>query len=211
MTKEHSLPHVNVASLQSESWAFRRSTHEDAAQPGTASWDEWKRYFKEGHAEAERDFTPAILSTKMMQQWDCSGIEIPLLGDTWVDLTLKLEESVHKLPAPLQKRVFPVLQVTASAQGRREFIVVQVAFNPDGEAREEARVNGSLHAMYTSVERLRETEEGIEWIMGTASDAKGVLPAWVQRMAVPGQIAKDVDMFLSWIAVERRKHDELDG
>ncbi|POR36430.1 Uncharacterized protein TPAR_03377, partial [Tolypocladium paradoxum] len=41
--------------------------------------------------------------------------------------------------------------------------------------------------------------------MGTASDARGVLPAWVQRMAVPGQIAKDVDMFLGWIAEERKK------
>jgi hypothetical protein len=32
-----------------------------------------------------------------------------------------------------------------------------------------------------------------------------VLPAWVQRGAVPGQIAKDVSLFLGWIAKERTK------
>ena len=45
----------------------------------------------------------------------------------------------------------------------------------------------------------------IEWIMATASDAKGVLPMWVQNRAVPGQIAKDVPNFLTWAAREREK------
>ncbi|EQK98773.1 hypothetical protein OCS_05509 [Ophiocordyceps sinensis CO18] len=55
--------------------------------------------------------------------------------------------------------------------------------------------------------RLREAPGGggVEWTMATASDAGGVVPAWVQRLAVPAQIAKDVDMFLGWIADERDK------
>ncbi|KIW17535.1 hypothetical protein PV08_04729 [Exophiala spinifera] len=54
---------------------------------------------------------------------------------------------------------------------------------------------------YTAVEvvrRHRDTEE-IEWIMATASDARGNLPMWVQKLGVPGAIAKDVGFFLKWI------------
>jgi hypothetical protein len=41
--------------------------------------------------------------------------------------------------------------------------------------------------------------------MATASDAKGVLPRWVQAKAVPGQIARDVQLFIRWIAKEREQ------
>lgn len=194
-----------------EAWFLRRSVHEDAAKTGTASWDEWLQCFKEEHAEAEEAFTPTVVSTNVRQQWDCTGVSISLDqgGETWVDWTLKLEESVHKIGAPLKNRLFPVLQATASVQGRKEFIVVQIA--AQGPDDKEIEDKGVVRGAYTSVERIRQTAEGdTEWLMGTASDAKGVLPAWVQRLAVPSQVAKDVDMFLKWIATERKgkKNDE---
>jgi hypothetical protein len=212
VAKEKNLPHLNGAKVQPETWFLRRSVHEDAATKGTADWDEWVRSFKEGHADTEKEFTPTVMSTKLEQQWDCSGVEIQIGQDTWENLTLKLEQSVHKLPAPLKNRVFPVVQVTASARGRRDFVVAQIAARDlQAEKRED---DGLVRAAYTSVERLRELKEGkpgIEWVMGTASDARGVLPAWMQKMAVPGAVAKDVDMFLDWISKERKtpkKQDE---
>ncbi|KAK1757647.1 hypothetical protein QBC47DRAFT_376604 [Echria macrotheca] len=59
--------------------------------------------------------------------------------------------------------------------------------------------------LYASVERFRRIEEGkkIEWVMATASDARGVLPRWVQGRAVPGQIGKDVPLFLEWVSKRR--------
>jgi len=80
---------------------------------------------------------------------------------------------------------------------------------------------GAITGTYTSVERFRKLSvqdstaygegEGnpgdIEWVMATASDAHGVLPGWVQALAVPGQIAKDVPLFLKWVEEERRKED----
>ncbi|KAK5655002.1 hypothetical protein OQA88_6761 [Cercophora sp. LCS_1] len=61
-------------------------------------------------------------------------------------------------------------------------------------------------ASYTSVERIRKTPTSqIEWLMATASDAGGLLPLWVQTRAVPGQIAKDVPLFLRWIAQRREE------
>lgn len=198
VAKEHS-PGLQV---RAETWVARRSVHEDAPARGTASWAEWVRCFKDEHAEAEKEFTPTVLSTRVRRQWDkCAGLDI----DGWTDWTLKLEESVHKLPPPLKARVFPVLQATASARGRRDFVVVQIAV---AAARADDDGGGdTVRGAYTSIERLRETPDdgGIEWTMATASDAAGVLPAWVQRMAVPAQVAKDVDMFLGWIADERDK------
>ncbi|KAF4123390.1 Protein of unknown function (DUF3074) [Geosmithia morbida] len=201
-----------------EAWILRRSVHEDRAAPGSASWDEWTRYFKDSHAEAERSFTPTVVSTRIEQEWDCGGIEVVLDGRTWGGFTMRLEESVHKMPAPLRNRVFPVLQATAvavagegdggaSSSGRREFIVVQIAVTDQADT--VVGTEGNLVGSYTSIERFRDVAgadgEGIEWTMGTASDARGILPAWVQRMSIPGIVAKDVDMFLSWVEGQRKE------
>ncbi|KAI9171537.1 hypothetical protein HJFPF1_01023 [Paramyrothecium foliicola] len=201
VARQHQQPHVDGTKVRSENWILRRSVHEDAAATGTASWEEWVKTFKDNHAKTEKEFTPTVLSTSLLQTWDCSGLDIEVDGESWVNWTLKLEESVHKMPSPLKSRVFPVLQTTCSAQDRREVMVIQIALR-DSEA--EAEEKETVWGAYTSVERLRETEGGVEWVMGTVSDARGVLPAWLQRMTVPGFIAKDVDMFLGWISTERK-------
>ncbi|KHN99881.1 uncharacterized protein MAM_01805 [Metarhizium album ARSEF 1941] len=200
--EEHSITDTEDRDLRPEVWALRRSVHENAAATGTAEWAEWVRCFKDNHAQAERDFTPAVLSTALMKNWKCRDIKLQLAGRTWVDWTMKWEESVHELPFPLRKRVFPVLQVTAMTDDRREFMVVQIAVK-DNDAT--PRNGGAVLGAYTSVERFCQTENGVEWIMATVSDARGVVPGWIQRRAVPAQIAKDVDMFLAWIAEERKR------
>ncbi|KAM5355977.1 hypothetical protein ACJ41O_002623 [Fusarium nematophilum] len=202
-TVAQSHPTLAVGRIQPEAWALRRSTHLGNREPGTAAWDEFVRCFKEEHAKAEKAFTPSVVSTSRLQEWDCAGIETEVDGTTWTDWTLRREEAVHQLPGPLSRRLFPVLQATAAAQGRREFLVVQIAIQEnDGEATHE----GAIRAAYTSIERIRELEGGrIEWVMGTTSDAKGLVPMWVQRMALAGEIAKDVGMFLRWVAEEREK------
>jgi hypothetical protein len=197
---------VSPSKTQSELWALRRSTHEPKKEKGTADWDEFVRCFKEKHAEAERAFTPGVVSFKRLQEWDCSGIEIQLEGETWVDWTLRREESVHDLPGPLSKRVFPVLQATAAVRGRKEFIVIQIAIRADDDATDVAVHDGPVRAAYSSIERVRELEDGnLEWIMGTVSDAKGLVPMWAQKLGLSGAIAKDVGMFMRWIGEERLK------
>ncbi|EXA53152.1 hypothetical protein FOVG_01109 [Fusarium oxysporum f. sp. pisi HDV247] len=191
---------------QSELWALRRSTHEAKKEKGTADWDEFLRCFKEKHGEAEKTFTPSVVSFKRLQEWDCSGIEIQLNGETWIDWTLRHEESVHDLPGPLSKRVFPVLQATAAVRGRKEFLVVQIAIRAGADATNVAKHDGPIRAAYTSVERVRELGDGsLEWVMGTASDAKGLVPMWAQKLGLSGAIAKDVGIFMDWIGRERLK------
>ncbi|KAG6026588.1 hypothetical protein E4U40_001978 [Claviceps sp. LM458 group G5] len=195
---------VKPRRLRAETWSLRRSVHEDAEIPGTAGWKEWYRCFKEDHALAEQEFTPSILSHRRMKSWKCKDLKIVQGDHTWTNMTLRWEESVHKFPFPLQKRVFPVLQITASDENHvdaAEFVVIQIALRDiDAPGR-----NRAVLGAYTSVERLRRTADGVEWIMGTVSDAGGILPLALQKLAIPGQIAKDVDMFLTWIAEERKK------
>ncbi|OAA49273.1 START-like domain protein [Metarhizium rileyi] len=200
--EEHKLNDVDERDLHPEVWALRRSVHENAAATGTADWKEWIHCFKDRHAETEKEFTPTVLDTRLMKKWRCKDMKIQLAGRIWVKWTMKWEESVHKLPFPLKKRVFPVLQVTAMTQDNQEFMVVQIAVKDEDAT---ARNGGAVLGAYTSVERFRQTESGVEWIMGTVSDARGLVPRWVQRRAVPAQVAKDVDMFLAWMSKERKK------
>lgn len=222
VASEYHIPHLSGGPSrvhQPETWTLRRSVHEDAAATGTASWDEWVHCFKEEHAQCEKAFTPTVLRTEQKKQWNCDGVELRL-GDTiWEEWTLKTEQSTHKMPPPLKARTFPVVQATASARGRKEFLIVQIAEveevgvkttgSETGDKKAQQHEHDEVRGVYTSVERIREVRPGeIEWVMGTVSDAKGVLPAWVQKMATPGMISKDVDAFLKWIAEERRKKRE---
>ena len=43
----------------------------------------------------------------------------------------------------------------------------------------------------------------IEWVMATASDAKGWLPMWAQKLGVPSAVVKDVGLFLGWVVTKR--------
>ncbi|KAH8885200.1 hypothetical protein GQ53DRAFT_660543, partial [Thozetella sp. PMI_491] len=206
-----------------ETWISRRSVHSDAAVPGTASWAEFRQSFKEAHAETEDAFTPSVVGAREAATWDCGAVEAEEAGEIWGHFTLKIEEMRHKIGKPLKDRTFPVLQMTCAAMARRadsadaattqhheqpEFLVVSITVDDFDRApsAELSREKGVVLGAYASVERIRKlpgTDE-IEWIMTTTSDARGVLPQWVQNMAVPGQIAKDVPMFLSWIARERK-------
>ena len=139
-----------------------------------------------------------------------------------------MEEMRHKIGKPLKDRTFPVLQMTCSAMApaaavdgetpdaaatqhheKPEFLVVSVTVSDFDRApsAELSREKGVVLAAYASVERIRKLPESgeIEWIMATASDAKGILPLFLQTKAIPGQIAKDVGMFLGWINKERAK------
>ncbi|KAI0843013.1 hypothetical protein F5Y06DRAFT_256683 [Hypoxylon sp. FL0890] len=201
--------------VRPETWCCRRSVHEDRAEKGTASWDEFVRCFREEHAESEKAFTPACIDAYQALKWDCTGVEAEEGGVSWGGFKLLVEEMRHRIGKPVLKdRTFPVLQMTASDKAGKEFIVVSIPV-PDFASSEKsklAREKGAQVAYYVSVERIRKMDgvgDGdagkIEWLMATASDAAGVLPSWVQNLALPGVIWKDVPLFLGWIAKERRR------
>ena len=94
------------------------------------------------------------------------------------------------------------------AEAVKEFLVVSITVTDFARAPQAqlSKAKGTVLGSYVSVERVRKLpgwDGEIEWLMATASDARGVLPHWVQALAVPGQIAKDVPLFLAWTARER--------
>lgn len=220
---------------QHETWACRRSVHADAASKGTASWAEFADCIRDRHAETEDAFTPTVLAHREAVSWEGSAASAAATphvwagGVAWGRFGLSLVEMKHKIPPPLKPRVFPVLQLVASAvpggddsgagtagAERDEFVVVSVTVSDlaTGRLKDKAALSaekGVVVGAYVSVERVRrlpgqgEDKGKIEWIMATASDAKGVLPMFLQTKAVPGQIAKDVGMFLGWVDKERAK------
>lgn len=75
-------------------------------------------------------------------------------------------------------------------------------------------VPGLYAAVETGTLRTQRDREGeeVEWVMATASDAKGVLPMWMQRLALPGAVPKDVEYFMKWIkTVDDARIDRGDG
>jgi len=190
------------ADRKDETWICRRSCHRNAAERKTASWDEFTHSFKEHHAESEDAFTPTVIGAREAMRWDTSGIEVEVNGDRWINPTVVVEEMKHKIdPKPLNNRTFPVVQVAASLAGSQEFFVVSIPLTDFEKSpyADYARDKTLVVASYTSVERIRvlPTNGEIEWIMATASDAGGVLPQWMQNMAVPSKVAKDVCSFTS--------------
>lgn len=218
-----------------ETWACRRSVHMDAATKGTASWAEFARCLRDEHAATEDAFTPTVLAHREALSWAGARAVAPVAVDAgeggsssvWGEFSLALVEMKHRIPAPLKPRVFPVLQLIASAvpaqaqaqaqvRARDEFVVVSVpvADLAAHELGSLSKEGGVVVGAYAAVERVRK-EDGakgdVEWLMATASDAKGVLPMWVQTRAVPGQIAKDVALFLGWIEGERRAKEGVEA
>ncbi|KAF6844719.1 hypothetical protein CMUS01_00785 [Colletotrichum musicola] len=208
LEKEAARNQLSIDVAAAETWACRRSVHKDRPGKGTAAWEEFVKCFKDDHVEAEKAFTPNVMEAREALAWDCNGVTIEEGGLAWEDFKISVSEIKHKLGMPLKNRVFPELIISAKARDVDEFIVVSVTVSDlatsdyGGLAKEKGVVIGA----YASVERLRRLPTGaIEWIMATASDAKGILPAWIQAKAVLGVVAKDVALFLGWIAEEREK------
>lgn len=198
-----------TADRSDERWFCRRSVHRNAAEKGTATWDEFTHSFKDHHAESEDAFTPTVIGSREAMSWDTQGMEISSHGGTWVNPTVCVVEMKHKIdPKPLKNRTFPVVQVTASLANTQEFFVISIPLtdfqnSPHSEfARDKSLVVGS----YASIERIRVLPKSgeIEWIMATASNAGGVLPQWIQNLAVGGMVAHDVDLFMAWIPSLRK-------
>ncbi|KAI9839670.1 MAG: hypothetical protein M1819_002296 [Sarea resinae] len=54
-------------------------------------------------------------------------------------------------------------------------------------------------------------EPNIEWVMATASDARGWLPMGLQKMGVPGAVAKDVGLFMRWVEHRRNSKEPMEN
>ena len=199
--------------------------------PGTANWVEFDHGLRLEHSEKERLYTPAVYDSYRVLDWDkeilADGLPPVFRAQGFDGVDARVYEMCHRLPWPLRPRCFSVLVVTArtvpggaggTGPGREGLLVVQVPI--DLSTLKEALYSNGRNAVegldglkgkrvvsgvYTSVERALVTGGGeVEWVMGTASDAKGWLPMWAQKLGVPGAVVKDVGLFVGWVGRNRK-------
>ena len=93
-------------------------------------------------------------------------------------------------------RDFLIAIYTPPPQDEKSFIVVSRSVIHSDAPPQEHHTRG----IYESIEFVRDlAEDGVEWLMTTASSPEGNIPAWVAERAIPGQIVPDVPAFLKWI------------
>lgn len=189
-----------------ETWFARTSIHENAAKSGTASWDEFDSGTRVNHCERENDYTPDVLDAHLAFDW---SEELGKLGKKvgeWEDVGAEVREMLHKIPPPLNDRVFTVMVIWAKRPARSDWLVVQLPVSTRGlpglTYQDRPKITTG---QYVSVERGELINEGkdVKWQMGTASDAGGVLPMWAQKLGVPGAVVKDVGLFMDWTEGQR--------
>lgn len=166
--------------VQKDLWVCRRSVHADSAARGSACWAEFADCLRDRHAETEEAFTPGVVAHRAAVTWaaaadlDLDLDPVEVAGTAWGRFRLALVEMKHRIPAPLRPRVFPVVQLVASAvapggdqgqgqgQGQEldEFVVVSVTVDDfaQGGLRDRAVLSadkGVVVGAYASVERVR--------------------------------------------------------
>ncbi|KIW30429.1 uncharacterized protein PV07_06172 [Cladophialophora immunda] len=200
----------------------------DTSSPGNASWKEFIFGLRDNHSKHEEDFTPTLYDAHCVCTWneevkDLESQEKVLgkSGQKYSCVTIAVYEMCHATPPPTSPRCFPVLVATASISAD-EFLAVTVpvtlgtsvhdAIYSSGRNTRDGKTSQQRKSVvlgvYTAIEIVRRKKgdvnvgknwNEVEWIMATASDAKGNLPMWMQKMSLPGMISKDVSYFLKWV------------
>ena len=196
---------------------------------GSASWAEFVYGLRDEHSKHECDFTPTLYDAHHILNWNEQVHQLEAengFEGRYSDLTMSIYEMCHAIPAPLQPRCFSVLVVTASTSPS-SFIAVTVPVDLSSPRPLEASFYSSsrnlnegvddqqrkkpVFGVYTAVETVRILDKDIsspgrggkkgqiEWTMATASDAKGNLPMFIQKVSMPGAVPKDVSYFMDWI------------
>jgi Protein of unknown function (DUF3074) len=93
-------------------------------------------------------------------------------------------------------RDFLIAIYTPPPQTEKSFMIIsRPVIHPDAPVQAHY-----TRGLYESIEFVRDLgEEGVEWLMTTASSPEGNIPSWVSERAIPGQIAGDVPSFMKWI------------
>jgi hypothetical protein len=204
----------------------------DTTSPGNASWKEFIYGLRDNNSKNEENFTPNLFDAHLVCDWngevrelESQGKLVGNSGKRYSCATMSIYEMCHATPPPTTARCFPVLVATASIN-KDEFIAVTVPINlgssvsasfySSGRHSKEGKTpqqrKSVVLGIYAAVETLkRRPREGaergvlgheVEWLMATASDAKGNLPMWIQKTSIPGVLPKDVSYFMTWIKDE---------
>lgn len=206
--------------LRHAHWHSRSSLH--FVQDSSLKFDAFEQGLLRDHTRHEQEYIEAL------EHAECLETLVPGLADIWhlkyrtpmctsnrdfVELVLMLPLPSAPLPFNVfhERETLHMLQETGSLPARcdktarRSFMVVSLPIK-------HAESPGYVRGYYASVEGVREDvtmvrpgELGTQWMMSTQTEAGGLIPRWMQELAMPSQIKADVPAFLRWAQAQAKR------
>ncbi|GMM50559.1 hypothetical protein DASB73_015170 [Starmerella bacillaris] len=137
------------------------------------------------HTENEKDYMDSIESYKSMD---------PSKDGSWQSKVV-----TYKLPFPFAKRDMVFWMVHEESFLDNQFLIITLPRDTTVE---------NCKGMYVAIEEVTRLEDGgIQWSMATTSEAGGLIPRFIQRMALPGAIANDIPQFEKWINKKKKENN----
>ncbi|KAL1968490.1 hypothetical protein VTN77DRAFT_1700 [Rasamsonia byssochlamydoides] len=161
---------LSTLAIDNEFWVCRRSVHVDAAEEGTATWEEFEKGLRENHSENEMAYTPSVTAVEHLLEWP---IQAELEGG-WRNVNIHVNLITHTFhpSALISPRTFISLVISALLPGttssQKGFLTVQIPLTHDPSTqasdsplpdslREQIRSTtpkSTIFASYASVERV---------------------------------------------------------
>ncbi|CAE7216607.1 unnamed protein product [Rhizoctonia solani] len=165
-------------------WHSRTSVHE--SQDGT--FEEFWNCLGVNHSLNEKEYVPEVRSAQLLTSLE--GFEAWTMG--------------YKFTPPVADRTFTVLITCAleDSPSRQGFVIslpLDVSMDETLAAQEPRGVRGR----YVSVERIKEIDGKVEWIMATRSAPGGLIPSFLSESTMPSKISEDVPHVVDWIKTKR--------
>lgn len=148
-----------------------------------------------------------MLDAHLVFDWSDELSKVGKKVGEWEDVGAEVREMLHKIPPPLNDRVFTVLCIWAKRPARNDWLVVQIPVDSSGLPGVKYQDRPKITTgHYVSIERgeLVDGGKNVKWQMGTASDAGGNLPMWAQKLGTPGAVVKDVGLFMQYCEEQRK-------
>jgi len=167
-------------------WHARHSLH--ATTDGT--FDDFWQGLSVDKAVKESQFIPELKDTRLLKDVG-PGQQI------W---------SLHYVfPPPMSPRVFTVLVTIFEDANPRTGWVVSMPVDVSGDKELAAKDFPGVRGRYVSIERVRQAEDKVDWLMATSSTPGGNLPSWIAEMSIDGQISHDVPKYVEWLKYNKAK------
>lgn len=146
--------------MPEENWFARTSEHENTADAGTATWDEFDGNLRVNHSDNEKTYTPSVQAARLEYSWKEQLAAFDAQVGQWQEVAMEIRAMQHKIPNPLKDRLFRVLVITAAQH--KSFIVVQIPVSVDDipEKDKPTPAPKVVNGVYCSVETGKLSDDG---------------------------------------------------
>ncbi|CEL62245.1 hypothetical protein RSOLAG1IB_10319 [Rhizoctonia solani AG-1 IB] len=166
------------------SWHSRLSVHE----PEDGTFEDFWNCLGINHSLHEKEYVPEVKSATLLGPY--GGYEAWTMG--------------YNFTPPVSDRVFTVLiSCVLEEQPSRQGFVISLPLDVSADRHLQEQEPRGIRGHYVSVERVKEIDGKVEWIMATRSSPGGLIPPFLSEPAMPSKICEDVPHVVDWIKAKR--------